>query len=691
MSVEQMIHNHLKLYFLFLFAAAVFISTTISAVWAVEESSVKKNDTLLMFVGEDIDVLSIASRREESAWQAPAVATVITREEIWEKGVKTLSQALEMTPGFYMAQKEWGSESYLRGIPNSVLFLYDTVPMGSDVTKSLQPLDHELSLVSVKRIEVIRGPGSVLWGPDAFAGIVNVVPMTGKDLDGVETGILYGAPGNQAALYANMGHDGGDWDLFMSVRGRSGEEDDTAVNIVRFWGDDGENAYPYEDRFGNEQPDRSRYFEASGRFSFRDWFSISGLISDYKKPYAITGPTESSSQQDLTWPESRGGPFGYVKLEADKDIDSYSGLRFTGYYNWQNSEYEVIDRSFDQKESSVYGELIYDRSFFSGKGVFTGGMAYRQTDVKNAPLWESYFPDYVAQQDTTLLPLYTLKDYDARLWSLFGQYTHKIGDFDLLAGLRNDNHDQYKDALSYNAGVVWNPRSEWIFKLLYGTAYRTPYVKQLLDGEEPELEEIETLNLQVSWKPTEKVNLTVGGFTSKIENHLMEDPYAGLSEPNHQKIYGVELMGNVFPIKQLSFSANLTLLNNSGPDETYNYIKYWDPEPHYEDLNFPYNTGPKTLFNLTGTWRPMEKVTLFARLGYHSSTQLIYPRADSFTSISGAWLLDTTATITDIAVSGLDLQISIRNLTNTHYEIPGTYSSIEGEPISAEIVLRKRW
>lgn len=686
-----MIHNHLKLYFLFLFAAAVFISTTISAVWAVEESSVKKNDTLLMFVGEDIDVLSIASRREESAWQAPAVATVITREEIWEKGVKTLSQALEMTPGFYMAQKEWGSESYLRGIPNSVLFLYDTVPMGSDVTKSLQPLDHELSLVSVKRIEVIRGPGSVLWGPDAFAGIVNVVPMTGKDLDGVETGILYGAPGNQAALYANMGHDGGDWDLFMSVRGRSGEEDDTAVNIVRFWGDDGENAYPYEDRFGNEQPDRSRYFEASGRFSFRDWFSISGLISDYKKPYAITGPTESSSQQDLTWPESRGGPFGYVKLEADKDIDSYSGLRFTGYYNWQNSEYEVIDRSFDQKESSVYGELIYDRSFFSGKGVFTGGMAYRQTDVKNAPLWESYFPDYVAQQDTTLLPLYTLKDYDARLWSLFGQYTHKIGDFDLLAGLRNDNHDQYKDALSYNAGVVWNPRSEWIFKLLYGTAYRTPYVKQLLDGEEPELEEIETLNLQVSWKPTEKVNLTVGGFTSKIENHLMEDPYAGLSEPNHQKIYGVELMGNVFPIKQLSFSANLTLLNNSGPDETYNYIKYWDPEPHYEDLNFPYNTGPKTLFNLTGTWRPMEKVTLFARLGYHSSTQLIYPRADSFTSISGAWLLDTTATITDIAVSGLDLQISIRNLTNTHYEIPGTYSSIEGEPISAEIVLRKRW
>ena len=319
-----MIPKQLKSYPFFLFVAVILISVAMSDAYAIEEGSAKKSDTLLMFVGEDIDVLSIASRREESAWQAPAVATVVTREEIWERGVKTLSQALEMTPGFYMAQKEWGSESYLRGIPNSVLFLYDTVPLGSDVTKSLQPLDYELSLVSVKRIEVIRGPGSVLWGPDAFAGIVNVVPMTGKDLDGVETGLLYGAPGNQAAAYANMGHDGGDWDLFLSVRDRTGQEDDATCNIVRYWGNDGVHPYPYEDRFGEEQLGRSRYFEASGRFAFKDWFSVSGLISDYKKPYAITGPAESSSQE-LTWPESRGGPFGYVKLEANKDLDSGFG------------------------------------------------------------------------------------------------------------------------------------------------------------------------------------------------------------------------------------------------------------------------------------------------------------------------------------------------------------------------------
>lgn len=650
-----------------------------------------ENDTVLMFVGEDLEVLSIASRHEEGVWQAPAVARVITRKDLWEQGVRTLSQALEMTPGFYMAQKEWGSETYVRGIPNSALLLYDTVvPMGSDATKSLQPLGYELSLASVKRIEIVRGPGSVLWGPDAFAGIVNVVPMTGKDLDGVETGVLYGGPGDHGALYANMGHDGGEWDGFISLSGRTIEEDDTTCNIVRFWGD-GKEAYPYEDRFGEEQPGRSRYLEASGNFSFKDWFTISGLVSDYKRPYAISGPEESSGEQDLTWPEGRSGPFGFVKFEAERSLGPSSGVRFAGYYNWMNVEYEIIDRSFDQEEKSFYGELLYDHSFFAGKGVFTGGVAYRNTDVRNAPVWESYFPDYVAQEKTTFLPIYTLEDYDDRLWSLFGQYTHKVGDFDFSLGLRNDDHDEYKDALSYNAGVVWTPWSEWMFKALYGTAYRTPFASQLLEDEKAELEEIETINLQVGWKPSQMGDLSVCGFVSKIENHSMEDPYAGLSRPNHQKIYGVELNGRISPLKDLDFSANLTLLNNSGPDETYRYIKYWDPDPHYEELSFPYDTGPKRLFNLTGTWRPIERVTLFARLGYHSSTQLIYPRANTFHYIPGAWLLDMAATVHNIIVPGLDLQISIRNLTNNHYETAGTYSAISGKPFSAEVMLRKRW
>ncbi|MDY6972950.1 MAG: TonB-dependent receptor [Thermodesulfobacteriota bacterium] len=654
-----------------------------------EEAPADNDDTLLMFVGEDLDVLSIASRREEGARQAPAVARVITRETLEEMGVRTLSQALETAPGFHMAQKEWGTQPYLRGIPDSVLFLYDTVPLGSDVSKSQHPLDHELSLAPVKRIEIIRGPGSVLWGPDAFAGILNVVPMTGKDLDGAETGVLYGGPGDQEAFFVNLGHDAGAWDAFLSVSGRYGEEDDTRCNLVSFWGD-GETVVPPLYRFGGKWPGDARYFETSGRFSFRDWFTLSGRISDYRRPYAISRPEET-----ITWRESRGGPAGFIKLEAKKAVDRSSAVRLTCSYSWLDPEYDIVDRTFEQEEHTSYGEIIYDRSFLAGRGLFTSGFSYRNKDIEDAPIWDSYLPDYLLPENRYFLPIVNQEDYDTTLWSLFGQYTHSIGDIDLWFGLRDDEHDEYRDHISYNAGFVWSLSSQWVLKGLYGTAYRTPFARQLLEEGEAELEKMRTFSVQIAWKPSNRAGLSLCGFASRIKNHIMEDPYAGLSLPNHQDIKGLELEGHVSPVKDLDLSANLTLIQNSGPDETYHYKYYFDGTSwHYRDLMYPYDTGPDTLFNLMGTWRPNEKLSGFLRLGYFSSRRLIYPRNEElepYHSTSGVWLVDMSATVRDVVLSGLTLEFSIRNLTDKDYETPGVYSVIDGAPISAEVVLRKRW
>jgi outer membrane receptor protein involved in Fe transport len=649
------------------------------------------NDTLLMFVGEDMEILSIASRRQESAWQAPAVARVVTREEIRERGIRTLSHALEMEPGFYMARKEWGTQPYLRGIPDSVLFLYDTVPTGSDISKSLHPLDQELSLTSVKRIEILRGPGSVLWGPDAFAGIVNVVPMTGKDLDGAETGILYGAPGNQQGFFANVGHDAGLWDAFLSVSGRKGAERDTGYNVLRFWGD-GKKAVAPEERYGKKNPDDSRYLEVSGRFSYGDWFSLSGLLTDYRKNYVM-----SRSAGDLSWQESRSAMSGLIKMEAKKNLDRSSALRFTGSYTWLNPEYEIIDRTLKQKERTAYGEIIYDRSFLSGRGLFTGGLSYRDKRIEDAPTWDGYLPEYLGPENRNLLPGVTRKDYNAGLWSVFGQYTHKVGTVDLWAGLRNDAHNDYGNRLSYNAGAVWSPEPQWMMKLLYGVAYRTPFARQLLEQGKPDTEEIQTLNLQLAWKPSRQASLSVCGFVSRIEKHIMEDPYAGLSLPNRQNIRGVEIEGRFSPVQSIELASNLTLLDNDGPNETYHWNDYSFVRPdgtvvkHYTDLKYPYDRGPGALFNLTGTWRPLKWASAFLRLGYFSERNLIYPRSAQILSVPGVWLVDMSTTVRDIGIPGLDLEISVRNLLDANYETPGTYSLIKGDPATLWVALRKRW
>jgi outer membrane receptor protein involved in Fe transport len=660
-----------------------------------------REDTLLMFVGEDLDVLSIASRREESARQAPAVATVLTRDMIARNGIFTLSDALGQTPGFYMAQKEWGSRPYLRGVPDSLLFLYDTVPMTSDMTKSVHPLDEDLSLAPVKRIEIIRGPGSVLWGPDAFAGIVNVVPMTGKDLHGVETGAHYSAPGDGRGAYVNAGHDGGAWDGFLSINARETEADDRAANIVSFWGDGtSDTPVPPEERYGVAHADRPYFVEVVGNTSLRDFATLSGRYSDYSWPYAM-----ADEDQEQDWIEDRSTPVNYLKLESKKDVGLDAALRFTGYYSTVDAEHEVIDLALAPKERTAYSELIFDQNLWSGKGLLTAGAAYRNTDVSNAPVWDSYLPGYLVPENETFLPRITEVDYRSELWSVFGQYAHKIGKTDVSFGLRHDAHDFYDDSLSYNCGIVWSPTTEWGVKLLYGSAYRTPYTSQLLTKQDAgfediptHLEEINTVNAEVSWRPGPRFGGSLGGFVNHISNHVMENAYAGLSDPNSQKIYGLELEGMVSPVDRLEFSANLTATRNTGPDEMYRYADgiIIDPDDgsidiNYTELRYPFDTGPDRLVNFMVRWKPFDRVSLFCRTGYTASVDVICPTCVTPSSLPGVWLTDVALTFQDIGVFGLDAGLYLNNMTDKNYQVPGTYSLIDGEPFSVRFFLKRRW
>jgi hypothetical protein len=381
-----------------------------------------------------------------------------------------------------------------------------------------------------------------------------------------------------------------------------------------------------------------------------------------------------------------------------------SAIRLAGAYMGLDSEYEVIDRVLEQKEETWYGEGIYDRSFFTGAGLFTGGISYREKDIQNAPVWKGYLPDYLGPKNLYFLPELIETDYHTRLYSLFAQYSHKMDKTDVWLGIRYDAHDVYQDRFSFNTGMVWSPSSQWRWKILYGTAYRTPFARQLQRDEKTDLENIESFNLQVAWIPKKSFRIELSPFYSRIENHIMEDPYAGLSLPNQQDIMGAEMEFYFSPHKNLDFSTNLTLHHNDGPGEIYRYNDYGYETPdgttkdYYTYLTYAFDSGPDTLFNAMATWRPDEKKSLFLRLGYFSRTQLVYPRSETTTpssttalSFPGVWIADMCLSFQDIFSSGVDLSLLFKNLADRDYRVPGTYNMIEGKPFSAEILLRKTW
>jgi outer membrane receptor protein involved in Fe transport len=648
--------------------------------------------TMLLFVGEDIELLSIASRREETPARAPAVAKVIRREEFMQRGHNTLSRILRATPGFHLARREWGHQPYLRGMPDSILFLYDTVPIGSEISKSLHPIDQELSLAAIKQVEIIRGPSSVLWGPDAFAGVVNVVPLSGKDFQGGETGVLYGTPGDHKGAYLNLGHDAGDWDGFLSLSVRQGLEDDKKANLVSFFDYDGTRPVPPEKRTGSKKIGDSSYIDAYGRINLGRKLTLSGRFNDSQHPYTI-----SSHDSDLRWKEKRSLPFGYLKLDANHDLSLDTRIRISGYYSLMRPKHEIIDKKIIQEEETYYAETLMDRSLFEAKGLLTAGLSYKSQKISDAPVWDSYIPGYLGPDNKTHLPGLVTRDFSNELWSLFTQYTHKWGDFDFMLGLRQDFHKEYQDNLSYSSAVVWSPLDEWNFKLMYGSSYRTPFARQLIDEKKPDMEKSENISFQTTWNPSR--NFSLGGtmFYSRISNHILEDTYAGLSRPNRQDIYGLELEASYNPTDRLELEANLTLLRNSGSDEKYRYVAYSIVRPDgtvidvYADLIHPFDTGPKAMFNFMASWKLSRKLTTFAHLEYFASRKLIYARGEDFEKAPGAWLVHAGASYNDFLTKDMDLTFKVRNITNNRYRTPGTYSMIRGDGVSAEVMLRYRF
>lgn len=661
------------------------------------------SDTMLMFVGEDLEVLSLASRREEAAWKAPAIVDVVTRETIENAGDATFADILGKSAGFYVNGRERGSVPFLRGIEDSVLFLYDTVPMGSAANKSFHNIDNEISLAPIKRIEIVRGAGSVLWGPDAFAGVANLVPLTGKDFQGIETGVGGSTLDESRSAFLKYGVDKGSWSSFTSVSAKSAREDDRTYNVVRFW-NDGVTPAGLLERYGEETPGDSRYYELYSSVSFDDWFTLSARMVDSNRIYTVEDGFE-----DIAWKEERSNPTQTIKLEASRSFGVDSGVRFTGYYANSDVDLEIIDKAFKSSERSIYGELIYDRSMFTGNGLLTAGASFRDTAFRDVLLWNDFMPRLLVEDNSgsdSLFPQYDTRDYDNRLSSVFGQYRHKVRDFELWAGVRHDNHERYENKVSYSLGASWDISSELLLKAIYGTAYRTPFAGQDSDkGIDIHLERINSANVQLAWKPdqSKKVSLTL--FRNGIDNHIIEERYLGysFSTPNSQTIWGGELEWDVKVLENLSVSGNITLLDNSGPDEISNrentVIVDGVSSVEVEKTNYDYNAGVDTMANLALNWTLTPHVAFVPELRYISEAQSYYLRrvTDDYKApyekitmeCSDVWLVDLHLKINDVFPFCVDF--FVENLFDEQYETPGIYSLKNGNSFNAGVLIKMRW
>jgi iron complex outermembrane receptor protein len=155
--------------------------------------------------------ITTATREPEQVWQTSAAIYVITQQDIQRSGATTIPDALRLAPGVEVAQADshtWsvGIRGFGSNLTRNVLVLIDGRTVYSTLLAGTYWEVQNLFLEDIDRIEVIRGPGGTIWGPNAVNGVINIITKNTKDTHGpmVSTG-----SGDQEQGFFNARYGGG--------------------------------------------------------------------------------------------------------------------------------------------------------------------------------------------------------------------------------------------------------------------------------------------------------------------------------------------------------------------------------------------------------------------------------------------------------------------------------------------------
>jgi outer membrane cobalamin receptor len=161
-------------------------------------AQVSEEEELALVYG-DKSVVSIATGNEQPLRRAPAVASVITAQDIAAMGATDLDQVLESVAGIHVARSpnQYAPLYVVRGIQSvfqpQVLVLQNGIPVTSSYLSNKGNVWAGYPVEHIARIEVLRGPGSALYGSDAFAGVINIITKGAADTRGTELGARFGS------------------------------------------------------------------------------------------------------------------------------------------------------------------------------------------------------------------------------------------------------------------------------------------------------------------------------------------------------------------------------------------------------------------------------------------------------------------------------------------------------------------
>lgn len=593
--------------------------------------------------------VSTASRFPQKTTEAPAATTIITAADIKSYGYRTLADILRSVRGFYTSYDRNYDYLGVRGFGrpsdynSRVLLLVDGYRVNDAVYDSASiGTEFFLDVDLIERVEVVRGPGSSVYGSNAFFGVINVITKSGNNYNGVEaSGEIAGFDTDKERLTFGKKHDNGvEWMLSGSRYDRKGPD----------------LFFPQYDRPETNNGiaqglDGDRYKNVYAKISY-EGFTFAGAYSDRIKdvPAAPFGSLFNDPRTQTTDSQAVLDARYYRPLNDNLEVSGhiyYGGYFYHGFYPYDQPPITV---NKDQAATEWWGTELKALGHYGRHKLVLGSEYqnnFRQDQINHD---EDPYVLYVDDRTSSYRYGFYFQDEITLLESLL-----------LNAGLRYDHYSTSGDALNPRLGLIWNPWQSTSFKLLYGTAFRAPNAFEFNSAvginskPNPNLhaENIRTYEFVAEHYVDPNFRLTLDVYKNEVRGliNLVTDPADGLlvfTNLGKVETTGVEL------------EAEHLWVNGARLRSSYAWQDTWDKETGKTLSNSPAHMAKLNL--TTPIWKDWLRAGL--EVQYTSLRKTLSGGATS------GYVLTNLTLLSEQPVPGLDVSASVYNLFDRHYANP---------------------
>lgn len=427
--------------------------------------------------------VQVAAKRDTNITQSPSSISVFTAQQLSSMGITHLVQLLNIIPGFYaMYNPVEGNQSYIitRGhsqkYASNILFLVNGQRLNDDYTGGISYFNRFLPLTFVKRVEVIRGPGSALYGSNAFNGVVNIITQPQSSIS-AKTSSFDGYGGslgiNQEIQQA---------EISLGIQYHTDQGDDIDIDF---------------DRFGlqnsTQDPREQLHIDLQVRhheFTWQTLYYDSNREDYYLFRRLRDGTTELNLSQfstGITWETSLNEQ---TRIKTSAQYQSAHRDSLTALAVQDPTDFPEADFLFGEDIDYESTRVALDVQIrISETQQWDNGFEWLKSQIPNGFIRSNY---NLFGADEYLGEVVTFKNNDQRVVldkireiksvysQLESQWNH---DTSTMLGVR---YDHYNDS-----GAKWSPRlaivhsysPETTLKLMYSEAYRAPSLGDLYDEE----------------------------------------------------------------------------------------------------------------------------------------------------------------------------------------------------------------